>query len=88
MKQRKEEEECADNQQIAQNEGFCCHHHAKRLKPKDEEEKNARNQQKWTGRITAFTATKTRAFSYRLNDTIYYDSYEYENALVSAVQQR
>ncbi len=37
MKRRKEEEDCADNQRTAQNEGFCCHHHAKRLKLKDEE---------------------------------------------------
>jgi hypothetical protein len=46
MKQRKEEEECADNQQTAQNEGFCCHHHAKGLKLKDGKEKECTKQAK------------------------------------------
>jgi hypothetical protein len=67
MKKRKEEEECADNQQSAQDKSFCCHHHAKRLKNKEEEEGSARNKRKWTVRITASTAMKTRAFSYKSN---------------------
>jgi hypothetical protein len=61
MKNRKEKEECADNQQSAQDEGLCCHHHAKRLKIKEEEERIGKN------RAKVSTATKTRAFSYKSN---------------------
>jgi hypothetical protein len=81
---RKEEEECADNQQTAQKEGFCCHHHAKRLKVKAGEA----SQKKLAKRDgpdncvhcnedpCVFIQIKSRLCE---NDTIYYDEEEYEN---------
>ncbi len=89
MKQRKEEEEFTDTQQTAQSEGFCCHHHAKRLKLKFEEQKQCRKQAKVDGLDHCIHCDKDPCVfiqsELRLckNDTIYYDSYEYENARVT-----
>jgi hypothetical protein len=86
MKKTKEEEECADNQQSAQDEGFSCHHHAKRLKIKDEEERICTKRAKvdcpdhcihCDEDLCIFVQIKSRLCE---NDTIYYDRCDYENA--------
>jgi hypothetical protein len=89
MKQRKEEEVCADNQQTAQNKGFCCHHYAKRLKLKEEKEKECTKQAKVDGPDHCIHCHEDPCVFIQIesclceNDTIYYDSYEYENTPVT-----
>jgi hypothetical protein len=88
-KRKIEEEECADNQQTAKKEGFCCHQHAKRMKLKEEEVKECSKGAQVDGPDhcihcdedpCVFIQIESRLWE---NDTIYYDRYEYENAPVT-----
>jgi hypothetical protein len=89
MKRRKEEEDCAGNQRTAQNKGFCCHHHAKRLKLKDIKGKQCTKHAKVDGPDHCIHCDEDPCVFIQIesrlckNDMIYYDSYDYENALVT-----
>jgi hypothetical protein len=89
MKTKRDKEECTDNQQNAQNKGFCCHHHAKRMKLKDLVERQMAIQAKVDGPGHCigcdedpyiFVQIELRLYE---NDTIYYDEDKYANNLVA-----
>jgi hypothetical protein len=85
METKREEDECADNQQNAQNEGLCCHHHAKRMKLKDEEERKMTKQIKVDRPDHCIHCNEDPCVLLEIesrlceNDTIDYDEDEYAN---------
>jgi hypothetical protein len=86
MKTMREEEDCAGNQQNAQNKGLCCHHHTRRMKLKDKEESQMMKQAKvdWPDHCIHCNEDPCVLVQIELhlseNNTIYYDKDEqYEN---------
>ena len=85
LKSKREEEQCADNQQNAQNEGFCCHHHAKKIKLADKEERKSTRQAKVDGPDHCIHCDKDPCVFVQIesrlceNDMIYYDKDDYAN---------
>jgi hypothetical protein len=79
----REEEECADNQQHAQDAGFCCHHHAKRMNENDEKERQVKKQAKVDGPDHCIHCDEDSCVFVQIgarlceNDTIYYDNDDY-----------
>jgi hypothetical protein len=83
---KEKEEECANNQQSAQDKGFCCHHHVRRLKAKDVNGRNCMKGAKVEGPDHCihqdedpwvFVQIESRLCK---NNMIYYDRYDYKNA--------
>ena len=89
-----EQENCADNQQNARDEGFCCHHHAKKMKLEEQKEREANKRAKVDSPDhcilcgddpCVFLQIETRLWA---NDEIYYDSEDYAKAPVACNSNR
>ena len=88
-KRETEQNECAKNQQDAQDEGFCCYHHAKKMKLEEEEERQVNKRLKVDGPDhcihcnddpCAFLQIKSCLCA---NDELYFDKEEFENSPVA-----
>jgi hypothetical protein len=80
---RREEEDCYDNQQLAQNQGFCCHAHATVMKREQEEDVRKKKVKVNAPDHCAYCDEEPCVFiqiESRLceNDSIYYDEDEYQ----------
>ncbi len=89
LKAERDKEECANNQQHAQDAGFCCHHHAEKIKVKEENERELKKRAKVDGPDYCIHCDEDPCVFLRIearlceNDTIYYDKSEYENSPVA-----
>jgi hypothetical protein len=85
LKSKRDKEECVDNQQNAQDAGFCCHHHAKKMKVSDKKEREVKKLAKVDGPDHCIHCDEDRCIFVQIEarlceiDTIYHDENKYAN---------
>mgnify|MGYP002809484209 CR=1 FL=1 len=81
LKSKRGEEECANNQQHAQDAGFYCHHHAKKMKVRDEKEREGKKRAKVDGPDHCIHCDEDPCIFVQIESRLFQNDliYDYEN---------